>query len=64
MRNALKSLEKNKVILRYEEEKVLQGKQKVIDAKYRIYPHPDFVKEVIGANQRKKLLIEQNLESD
>jgi hypothetical protein len=56
MRSALSALQKHKVILNYEEVKVLQGKQKVIDAKYTIFPHPDFVKEVIKANQRKSSL--------
>ncbi|MFC6674039.1 plasmid replication protein [Marinobacterium aestuariivivens] len=56
MRGALDTLKKHKVIERYEEEKVLKGKQKVIDARFTIYPHTDFVKEVIKANQRNKVL--------
>ncbi|MGO3444622.1 MAG: hypothetical protein ACTINA_14130 [Pseudoalteromonas distincta] len=65
MRSALSSLQKHKVILDYEEVKVLQGKQKVTDAKYTIYPHPNFVKEVIKANQRKSSLkIRSKLEAE
>jgi hypothetical protein len=56
MRGALDTLMNHKVISHYEEDKVLKGKQKVIDARYTIYPHPDFVKEVIKANQRKNVL--------
>lgn len=61
MRNALDTLKKHKVVSRYVEHKVLQGKQKVIDAQYEVYPHPDFVKEVIKANQRKKQVQTQSL---
>lgn len=59
MRNALDTLIKHKVVLNYNEEKVMQGKQKVLDARYTIYPHPDFVKEVIKANQRKNTIASQ-----
>lgn len=56
MRSALDTLKKHQVISRYDEDKVLKGKQKVVDARYTIYPHPNFVKEVIHANQRKNVL--------
>ena len=64
MRSALDTLKKHKVISRYDEEKVLKGKQKVIDARYTIFPHPDFVKEVIRANQRKNALKTRALRND
>lgn len=56
MRGALDMLKKHEVVSEYIEEKVLQGKQKVLDAYYTIYPHPSFVKEVIKANHRRKVI--------
>ncbi|MCB5162616.1 plasmid replication protein [Marinomonas algarum] len=59
MRNALKVLEEHEVISRYVEEKVLQGKQKIIDVRFKIYPHKKFVEETIDANQSKKSLLKK-----
>ncbi|WP_273010347.1 plasmid replication protein [Alcanivorax sp.] len=59
MRRALDTLASHEVIERYEEEKLLEGKQKVRDATYTIFPHPKFVKDVIKANQRKKTITKQ-----
>lgn len=56
MRNALDALKKHNVISHYEEEKELKGKQKVINAQYKIFPHPEFVNQVISANQRNKAM--------
>lgn len=54
MRGALDTLIKHEVILEYEETLIREGKQKIIDARYSITPHPNFVREIIGANQIQK----------
>lgn len=64
MRNALDVLIKHDVIERYDEEKVLQGKQKCIDANYIIYPHPQFVKEIIKANNTSKAIKRLNVDDN
>lgn len=57
MRNAIKVLANQNVVLEeYEEEKVLEGKQKIRDVRYKIFPHPDFIRDVISANQEKNSL--------
>lgn len=54
MRGALDALVKNEVLARYDEHKIMEGKQKVVDAKYDIWAHPKFVKDVIKSNTRAK----------
>lgn len=49
MNNALKVLIKHKVVSRYDED-IQRVKRKVIDIRYKIYPHEDFVKMVKSAN--------------
>lgn len=63
MRAALDILQKNEVISHYVEEKLLKGKQKVIDAKYSIYPHKKFISDMISANQRKNTLKKKAIET-
>ncbi|MDQ2077360.1 plasmid replication protein [Marinimicrobium sp. ABcell2] len=58
MRRALDVLVKHEVLSRYDENKVMEGKQKVIDAKYDIWAHPNFVKDVIKSNKRAKNQLE------
>lgn len=58
MTNALKVLIKHKVISHYEEE-VVRKVRKVLDVRYKIYPHEDFVKMVKAANFHANRVKEQ-----
>lgn len=57
MRNALDVLRTHQVISHYDANQVRDSRdrRKVVDVNYVIYPHPDFVKQVRSANQRKRL---------
>lgn len=61
MKSALDHLLKANVISHFDEDRILEGKQKVIDIRYTIYPHKDFIKDIIKANKRSKDL-NQNIE--
>lgn len=52
MTNALKVLEKHKVISEYKEEVIKKGR-KIVDVHYVIYPHDDFIKAMRKANFRQ-----------
>lgn len=57
MRNALDVLRTHQVISHYDANQVRDSRdrRKVVDVSYVIYPHPNFVKQVRSANQRKRL---------
>lgn len=49
MKNALEVLIKSNIILNYSEEQIKNGR-KLIDIRYSIYPHPDFIQQSKMAN--------------
>ncbi|MCC8379131.1 plasmid replication protein [Xenorhabdus sp. PB30.3] len=53
MKNALDVLIKQEVIKDYDTNQLLEGR-KVIDVRYTIRPHEEFVKQVMASNKRKK----------
>lgn len=53
MKNALDHLVKHKIIDHYNVEKIVEG-QATIDVKYEIFPHADFIRDVIAANRTQK----------
>lgn len=53
MKNALDHLVKHKIVGRYEATKVTSGLA-TVDIKYNVYPHADFVKDVIMANSNQQ----------
>ncbi|WP_122378028.1 plasmid replication protein [Pseudomonas cannabina] len=54
MKTALDDLIKHEVVSHYDAEQLLQGR-KIIDIRYRIYPHANFVKMAMAANKQKSL---------
>lgn len=62
LEEALNELKNNGVLLSFNQEEDLRGKQnKIEDIKYALYPHNNFVKEVKAANKRQKQAKEQSL---
>lgn len=53
MKNALDHLIKHNVILHYDFDKIQEGKA-ILDVKITIYPHHDFVNDIISANTEMK----------
>lgn len=58
MTNALNVLVKHKVISHYEQE-VIRKVRKILDIRYKIYPHEEFIKMVKAANYHSKRLKDQ-----
>src|SRR5690554_4177263 len=57
MNKALDELIRKRVVSHYVAEKVTQGQRKIIDVKYSIYPHTDFVKDVKRSNKLNSNMI-------
>lgn len=51
MNKALDELIKCNVVSSYEANKEIEGKRKIIDVRYVIYPHQDFIKDIKRANR-------------
>jgi hypothetical protein len=60
MKNALDILIQKKIISSYKSNKKKYGR-KIIDIKYTIIPHENFVKQIIRSNEKKKKIIKQAL---
>jgi hypothetical protein len=57
---ALTELKNNAVLISFNREEDMRGNQnKILDIKYSLSPHPDFVKDVKAANKRQKDFNEQ-----
>lgn len=61
MRDALNALIEHRVVDRYDENPIKQGRA-IVDVEYTIWPHADFVEQAIRANREKKQ-IEASLEA-
>lgn len=49
---ALEEMKEKQIIVRFLSEKILEGR-KIIDVKFTLWPHPEFISEVIKSNKRK-----------